>query len=115
MLIFNEELYKSSKNKPKYKFEGESAWSKINGINSKNIELKQNLGQKRNDFIPACLNDTFQVKVIWTRSHTLYKIGSTKKLEVTEFNPHAPKLKYLQEDENTCCFRGISSAMFASV
>ena len=42
------------------------------------------------------------------------RIVSAKKIEVTEFNPHAPGIEYIQYVENNCCFSSLESAMFAS-
>ena len=39
-------------------------------------------------------------------------VCSAKKAEVNEFHPHEPMIKYLQDDENTCCFSIISYDLF---
>ena len=39
-------------------------------------------------------------------------IGSSKKAEITEFHPHAPGIKYLQDDKNVCCFGSLASDLF---
>ena len=35
-----------------------------------------------------------------------------KKTEVIGFHPHVPGIKYLQYDENKCCFSSLVSALF---
>ena len=36
----------------------------------------------------------------------------TKKTEIANFHPYAPAIKYVQHDNNTCCFSSLASAMF---
>ena len=30
------------------------------------------------------------------------------------FDPHAPEIKYVQDDENTCCLGSLASDLFSS-
>ena len=30
-----------------------------------------------------------------------------------DFDPHAPKIKYVQDGENICCLSGLDSTLFA--
>ena len=41
--------------------------------------------------------------------------GSANNEEVTQFNPHLPVMKYLHDDEITCCFSIPVSTMFAYI
>ena len=40
-------------------------------------------------------------------------IGNTKNTEMNAFNPHVPEIKYFQDDEYTCVFGSLASALFA--
>ena len=39
-------------------------------------------------------------------------IGSAKKLDITNFHPYAPAIKYVQHDNNDCCFSSLESDIF---
>ena len=41
-------------------------------------------------------------------------IGNAKNTEMHDFHPHAPEIKYIQDEENTCFLSGMASALFAA-
>ena len=39
-------------------------------------------------------------------------IGNEENKEMHAFDPHAPEIKYVQDDENTCCLGSLASDLF---
>ena len=40
-------------------------------------------------------------------------IGNAKNSEMHNFYPHAPEIKYVQDDKNTCVLSSLDTALFA--
>ena len=41
-------------------------------------------------------------------------IGETNNIKMRTCDPHVPEIKYVQDDENTCCLGSLASDFFSS-
>ena len=41
-------------------------------------------------------------------------VGRAKNAQLTEFHPLLPLMKYIQDDENTCCFGCLAPVLYDS-
>ena len=42
-------------------------------------------------------------------------IGNSKNTEMHDFHPHAAEIKYVQNEDNTCVFVSMTSALFVDI
>ena len=96
--------------KKEFKFEGQSSWSK-NWFALEDKWLKLIPRQDKIIFTTEYFNDTFLVKTNSMKNMHV-TIGSAKKQEIKNLHLYVPTIKYVQHDENTCCFSILASSLF---
>ena len=101
-----------NKNKAKFKFQGQSAWSqRWFGIDSDCIEV--NLAQLRLISIRKFQSNDDTQDTNTFKSFQV-PIGISKCVETFKFHNDAPIFKYCQKSFNKCCFSSLESA-FVSI
>ena len=60
----------------------------------------------------SCITQMYLVKRIKKNELFPVPIGIASNIEMYAFDPHAPKIKYFQDDDNNCVFSDLASAFF---
>ena len=74
----------------------------------------KNFRKREADFYKSLFQWKIPAQADSTKLIFLVLIGGDNKVEVTEFHPNAFVMKYIQDDDNTCCFYILASGVFAS-
>ena len=62
----------------------------------------------------SCITQMYLVKRIKKNELFPVPIGIASNIEMYAFDPHAPKIKYFQDENNTCVLIRMDSTLFAA-